>query len=30
MDKYLWHDAQLDLAVVKVNKTGLTPAELRR
>ena len=24
----LWHDAQLDLAVVKVNKTGLTPAEL--
>lgn len=26
--KVVWHDAQLDLAVVKVNKTGLTPAEL--
>lgn len=24
----LWHDAQLDLAIVKVNKTGLMPAEL--
>lgn len=24
----LWYDAQLDLAIVKVNKTGLTPAEL--
>lgn len=24
----LWHDSQLDLAIVKVNKTGLTPAEL--
>lgn len=24
----VWYDSQLDLAVVKVNKTGLTPAEL--
>ena len=24
----LWYDSQLDLAIVKVNKTGLTPAEL--
>lgn len=24
----IWYDSQLDLAVVKVNKTGLTPAEL--
>ena len=24
----LWHDAQLDLAIVKVNKAGLIPAEL--
>ena len=24
----IWHDSQLDLAMVKVNKTGLTPAEL--
>ena len=23
-----WYDSQLDLAIVKVNKTGLTPAEL--
>ena len=26
--KVLWNDAQLDLAMVKVDKTGLTPAEL--
>ena len=26
--KVVWHDSQLDLAIVKVNKTGLTPAEL--
>ncbi|WP_455538089.1 serine protease HtrA [Terrisporobacter sp.] len=26
--KVLWYDSQLDLAIVKVNKTGLTPAEL--
>jgi len=26
--KVLWNDAQLDLAVVKVNKEGLVPAEL--
>lgn len=24
----IWNDAQLDLAIVKVNKSGLTPAEL--
>lgn len=24
----IWHDSQLDLAIVKVNKAGLTPAEL--
>ena len=24
----VWYDSQLDLAIVKVNKTGLTPAEL--
>ena len=24
----IWYDSQLDLAIVKVNKTGLTPAEL--
>ncbi|MEG0856914.1 MAG: trypsin-like peptidase domain-containing protein [Terrisporobacter sp.] len=24
----IWHDAQLDLAIVKVNASGLTPAEL--
>lgn len=26
--KVLWNDAELDLAMVKVDKTGLTPAEL--
>lgn len=26
--KVVWHDSQLDLAIVKVNKTGLSPAEL--
>ena len=26
--KVVWYDPQLDMAIVKVNKTGLTPAEL--
>ena len=26
--KVVWYDSQLDMAIVKVNKTGLTPAEL--
>ena len=26
--KVAWYDSQLDMAIVKVNKTGLTPAEL--
>lgn len=26
--KVVWYDSQLDLAIVKVNKTGLSPAEL--